>query len=333
MFDPVSLEGTTVKRASLCNISECERLGIGGKGTVLSVIKANKIIPKIVNVTKSKGAFEVPDVCPVCGSRTEIIVSPQSGTKTLRCTNPSCAAKQLKKFTRFVSKSGMDIDGISEQTLDRFVNEGWIREYADIFKLVEHRDEIAELDGFGEKSADKIVASIEKARNATDKQTIYALCIPLVGHDVTKKLLTAYSFTELFETAKTAADENIFANIDGIGPEKSAAFVSWVKDPENSRVLNNLLKEVTVQTSVKEPSGAKCAGLTFVVTGDVHVYQNRNELKAYIESQGGKVSGSVSKNTAYLINNNSESTSGKNKKAKELGIPIITEDEFIAKFK
>ncbi len=328
VFQPVEIEGTTVKRASLCNISECERLGIGGKGSVLSVIKANKIIPKVIRVSKTEGCFEIPEYCPVCGSRTEVAVSTQSGTKTLRCTNLSCAAKQLKKFTRFVSKGGMDIDGISEQTLDRFINEGWIREYADIYKLSGHHDEIAELDGFGTKSADNLSASIAGARSVPDHRILFALCIPLVGPDVAKRLLSAYSFEELLQKAEDAASVDVFSDLDGIGPEKSAAFVSWVKDPENRRILNNLLKEVTVQTSVKEPSGAKCAGLTFVVTGDVHIYRNRNELKAYIESQGGKVTGSVSKNTAYLINNDVESTSGKNRKARELGIPVLSEEDF-----
>ena len=332
VFEPVELEGTTVKRASLCNISECLRLGIGGAGTVLSVIKANKIIPKVISVTKAEGEFQIPERCPVCGSETKITVSEQSGTRTLRCQNPSCAAKQLKKFTRFVSKGGMDIDGISEQTLDRFVNEGWIREYADIYKLAEHHDEIVELDGFGEKSADNLSASIAKARSVPDYRVIFALCIPLVGPDVAKKLLSAYSFEELFSTAAAADDPEVFSDIDGIGPEKSRAFVQWVKEEANQQILARLMKEVEVTRSVSEPSGAKCEGLTFVVTGDVHIYKNRNELKAYIESQGGKVTGSVSKNTSYLINNDVTSTSGKNRKAQELGIPILSEEAFEEQF-
>ena len=332
VFEPVEIEGTTVKRASLCNISECERLGIGGKGTTLSVIKANKIIPKVIHVTKTEGSFDIPAVCPVCGSETAISVSAQSGTKTLKCQNPACAAKQLKKFTRFVSKGGMDIDGISEQTLDRFVNEGWIREYADIYKLAEHHDEIAELDGFGVKSADNLSASIAKARTVPDHRVIFALCIPLVGPDVAKRLLNAYPFEELFETAKNAEDPEIFSDLDGIGPEKSAAFVNWVKDEENQKIVEHLLQEVQVSRTETAPSGAACEGLTFVVTGDVHIYKNRNELKAYIESQGGKVTGSVSKNTSFLINNDVTSTSGKNRKAQELGIPILSEEAFVERF-
>ena len=332
VFEPVEIEGTTVKRASLCNISECERLGIGSEGTVISVIKANKIIPKVISVTRKEGEFEIPEVCPVCGSSTRIHESEISRTKTLRCTNPSCAARQLRKFTRFVSKAGMDIDGISEMTLDRFINEGWVHEYADIYKLVEHRDEIAQMDGFGEKSADNIVASIEKARRVPDGRVIYALCIPLVGPDVAKRLLSGYSFADLFEAAKTAESADFFSQLDGIGPEKSAAFVSWVKDPENQAILEHLLEQVEVLASKAEPAGANCAGKTFVVTGDVHIFRNRNELKAYIESQGGKVTGSVTKKTDYLINNDITSTSGKNKKAAELGIPVISEEMFMEQF-
>ena len=332
VFEPVPIEGTTVKRASLCNISECERLGIGGKGTVISVIKANKIIPKVIHVSHREGEFEIPEVCPVCGSPAVISESAVSRTKTLKCTNPHCAAKQLRKFTRFVSKAGMDIDGISEMTLDRFVNEGWIREYSDIYRLPMHREEIAALDGFGEKSADNIVSSIEKARTVPDARVIFALNIPLVGPDVAKRLLSKYSFAELFQAARDAENSDLFSEIDGIGSEKSAAFVSWAKDPDNQAILSHLLEEVTVSATETAPAGEKCTGKTFVVTGDVHLFKNRNELKAYIESQGGKVTGSVTGKTDYLINNDSESTSGKNRKAKELGIPVLTEELFMAQF-
>lgn len=332
VFEPVELEGTIVKRASLCNISECERLGIGDKGTKISVIKANKIIPKVVKVLETEGSFNIPNTCPVCGAPTRIKESEESGTKTLLCTNEECIAKELKKFTRFVSKAGMDIDGISEQTLARFINEGWIREYSDIYKLVNHLDEIKELDGFGQKSADNIKASIEKARNVEVSKLLFALCIPLVGPDVAKKLLSKYSFEDLIQYAKEEKDLTYFSSIDGIGPEKSMAFMSWFKEDKNIQILENLLKEVTLKEVSLTPSGARCEGLTFVVTGDVHHYANRNELKAYIESQGGKVTGSVSNSTNYLINNDLESTSSKNQKAKSLGIPIISEDEFIEQF-
>ena len=332
VFRPVDLEGTTVKRASLCNISECERLGIGEAGTVLSVIKANKIIPKVVKVTKSEGSLVIPDSCPVCGAATEIRISEVSGTRTLRCTNDACPAKKLKKFTRFVSKPGMDIDGISEATLSRFINEGWIHTNADIFRLTEHRDEIALLEGFGEKSADNIMASLAKARTVQDTKLLYALNIPLVGQDVAKRLLSAMPLEQLVKLAKETEDETIFSSVQGIGPEKSLAFVNWFRNEENCRAYEDLLSMIEITATETAPSGSRCDGLVFVVTGDVHHYKNRNELKAYIESQGGKVTGSVSKSTSYLINNDLESTSSKNTKAKQLNIPIISEDEFVSQF-
>ncbi|MBQ6489831.1 MAG: NAD-dependent DNA ligase LigA [Solobacterium sp.] len=332
VFAPVELEGTTVKRASLCNISECERLGIGESGTVLEVIKANKIIPKVIKVVKTEGVLHIPDVCPVCGASAEIYESPVSGTRTLRCTNPACTAKQLKKYTRFVSKQGMDIDGISEQTLARFINAGWIRSYGDVYRLPAHRTEIAEMDGFGEKSAQNLTDAVEKARNVNDQKLLYALCIPLVGQDVAKRLLSAYPVNELIAMAENAEQEDIFSSIDGIGPEKSASFVRWFKDADNAAVVRDLLEEITVKETERVEAGQLCQALTFVVTGDVYHYKNRNELKAYIESQGGKVTGSVSKSTSFLINNDIASTSGKNQKAIQLGIPIISEDEFIRRF-
>lgn len=332
VFEPVELEGTTVKRASLCNISECERLGIGDKGTVLSVIKANKIIPKIIHVSKIEGQLHIPETCPVCGSPTKIQISENSGTKTLKCTNPDCAAKKLKKFTRFVSKGGADIDGISEATLSRFINEGWIHNNGDIYRLINHRDEIAQLDGFGDKSADNIVSSINKAKTIDDIKLIFALNIPLVGVDVARKLLNAKDIDSLVQEASTTDDESCFSVIDGIGTEKSSAFVRWFHDEQNVIDYNDLIQYLNIQKTATEAVDDKCKGLTFVVTGDVHHYQNRNELKAYIEAHGGKVTGSVSKSTNYLINNDVTSTSSKNTKAKSLNIPIISEDEFIERF-
>lgn len=332
VFEPVELEGTTVKRASLCNISECERLGIGDKGTVLSVIKANKIIPKIIHVSKIEGQLHIPETCPVCGSPTKIQISENSGTKTLKCTNPDCAAKKLKKFTRFVSKGGADIDGISEATLSRFINEGWIHNNGDIYRLINHRDEIAQLDGFGDKSADNIVSSINKAKTIDDIKLIYALNIPLVGVDVARKLLNAKDIDSLVQEASTTDDESCFSVIDGIGTEKSSAFVRWFHDEQNVIDYKDLIQYLNIQKTATEAVDDKCKGLIFVVTGDVHHYQNRNELKAYIEAHGGKVTGSVSKSTNYLINNDVTSTSSKNTKAKSLNIPIISEDEFIERF-
>lgn len=332
VFEPVELEGTTVRRASLCNISECIRLGIGEKGTVLSVIKANKIIPKVVSVNRKEGELIIPHVCPVCGSPATVDVSEVSGTKVLRCSNDACAARKLKKFTRFVSRQACDIDGISEATLARFINEGWISNNADIYRLVSHRDEIAQLEGFGDKSADNLVASITKARKVNDVRLLYALSIPLVGQDVVKRLLGAYPLEKLVEMAVSAESEDLFSTIDGIGQEKSSSFVRWFQNETNRKDFEDLLGEIEVVSTQIKAEGNRCEGLTFVVTGDVYQYKNRNELKAYIESQGGKVTGSVSKSTSFLINNDVNSTSSKNTKAKNLGIPILSEQDFIDQF-
>lgn len=332
VFKPVELEGTTVKRASLCNISECERLGIGDKGTKIAVIKANKIIPKVINVVERLGVFHIPEVCPVCQSATEVTESESSGTKTLHCTNTHCPAKQLKKFGRFVSKEGINIDGLSEQTIQKFINLGWVREYADLFHLNNHASELRTMEGFGDKSVSKLLTAIEKARDVEAHRLLFALNIPLIGRDVCNRLLSAYQIADLFHTATEATTEDVFATIAGIGPEKSASFVRWMKDKDNYSMLQQLLVELNISQSSSAPTGNSCEGLTFVITGDVHHYKNRNELKAYIENQGGKVTGSVSKSTSFLINNDVESSSGKNKKAKELSIPIISEEDFIARF-
>ena len=352
IFQPVELEGTTVRRASLCNISECERLGIGGPGTVLSVIKANKIIPKVIAVIQSVGTFNVPDHCPVCHAPTTIPVGSPSGTKTLRCTNADCPAKQLKKFARFVSKEGMNIDGISEQTLSKFINLGWVSEYADLYTLRQHIRELARMEGFGEKSAANIMRSIDKSRTVAPHRLLYALNIPLCGIDVCKRLLSAYPLEQLVAKATATTSlppqpldlfaqeestlqtepQDVFAHVAGIGPEKSASFVRWFRNDANYRRYQHLLEHLEVTASDTAPSGNRCQGLTFVITGDVHHFKNRNELKAYIEQQGGKVASAVSGSTSFLINNDVTSTSGKNKKAQQLGIPIISEDDFIAQY-
>ena len=347
IFQPVELEGTTVRRASLCNISECERLGIGGPGTQLSVIKANKIIPKVIAIKQSVGSFVVPSECPVCHAPAKVSISEVSGTKTLHCTNSECPAKQLKKLARFVSKEGMNIDGISEQTLSKFINLGWISEYADIYELRSHILELSRMEGFGEKSASNIMRSIDKSRNVEAHRLLYALNIPLCGLDVCKRLLSAYPLDELVAQAVSGSSadtpqldlfatqtepQDVFAHINGIGPEKSAQFVLWFRNEHNLARYRRLLEKLTVTTPDIAPSGDKCAGLTFVITGDVHHFKNRNELKAYIESQGGKVASAVSGSTSFLINNDVTSTSGKNKKAQELGIPILSEDDFLTAY-
>lgn len=331
IFQPVELEGTTVRRASLCNISECERLGIGDKGTKLQVIKANKIIPKVVKITDKIGVLEIPQNCPVCGSPAHITES-ESGTKTLHCTNMDCTAKQLKKFTRFVSKAGLNLDGISEQTVSVFINQGWIKEYADFYHLKDHAQQIVTFEGFGKKSVHNILENIEKSRTTDGRHLLFALNIPLCGGDVSKRLLDKYDVKTLIQTARTSLFEDEFASVDGIGPEKSARFIQWFKEDKNFERVMHLLDELDVREEEKGEVGTKCEGQTFVITGDVHHYKNRNELKAYIESQGGKVTGSVSKSTTFLINNDAESQSTKNKKAHQLGIAIITEDEFIEQF-
>ena len=342
IFRPVELEGTTVKRASLCNISECERLGIGSKGTEISVIKANKIIPKVIKVNRTEGTLEIPQECPVCHAKTEIRISEASGTKTLHCTNNECPAKQLKKFARFVSKEGMNIDGISEQTLAKFINLGWISEYADLYDLKIHIRELAQMEGFGEKSASNIIHSIEKSANVEAHRLLYALNIPLCGLDVCKRLLSAYPIDELVaESIKQTGDlfdpmkeaSEVFAHINGIGPEKSASFVNWFRDAHNMERYSHLREKIKVTQASNEPTGNKCEGQTFVITGDVYHFKNRNELKAYIESQGGKVASAVSGSTSFLINNDITSTSGKNQKAQQLGIPIISEDDFVERFR
>ena len=331
VFKPVELEGTTVQRASLCNVSECERLGIGDKGTRLQVIKANKIIPKVISITEVVGSFVIPAECPVCHAPA-VVRESESGTKTLHCTNAACPAKQLKKFARFVSKEGINIDGISEQTVWKFINHGFIREYADFYKLKNYAFEISCFEGFGKKSVSNLLESVEKSRNTDGRHLLYALNIPLCGGDVAKKLLSRYKVKELIETARLSMFDDEFASIDGIGPEKSAKFIAWFKDDVHFQHVQHLLSELIIEEQEPVETGNKCQGLTFVVTGDVHHYKNRNELKAYIESQGGKVTGSVSKSTNFLINNDAASESSKNKKAHELNIPIITEDEFIEKF-
>lgn len=329
VFLPVQLEGTTVSRASLCNISEMERLGIG-KECTLEVIKANKIIPKCISVKNAVGNFEIPDSCPVCGARTQIRISPKSRTKTLHCTNPDCTAKHVKKFTRFVSKSGMDIDGLSIRTMLKFMNEGFLKEFADIYHLSEHAETIKQMEGFGEKSCANMMAAIEKSRRVHPVNFIYALCIPMIGIDAGKKMIARDGFDGFLDRLESGRG---FEDIDGIGPEKSGSVMEWYDNGQSRNSLKALLKEVTIEkVSQSSAGGGKCEGLTFVITGDVHYYKNRDAFKAYVESEGGKVTGSVTSKTSYLVNNDLASNSSKNRKAKELGIPIISEDAFVAQF-
>lgn len=332
VFAPVELEGTTVRRASLCNISECERLGMGDRGTRLAVIKANKIIPKVVRVVEPVGQLQVPCQCPVCQAPTEVVTRGAADTKTLHCTNAACPAKQLRKFARFVSKDGMDIDGLSEATLSRLINLGWVSEYADLYRLSDHIQQLAQLEGFGQRSAANLIRSIERSRRVEAAKLLYALNIPLCGQDVCRRLLAEYSFADLLQQAHEVQDAEFFSHIDHIGPEKSASLIVWFQETDNWERVERLLAQLNVSETRQTPQGERCAGLTFVITGDVHHYKNRAALKAYIESQGGKVTGSVSKSTSFLINNDVASTSGKNQKAQQLGIPILSEDDFVSRY-
>ncbi len=329
VFEPVQIEGTTVSRASLCNISEIERLGLG-KECTLEVIKANKIIPKCIAVKDARGEVEIPKVCPVCHAPTEIRISSHSGTKTLHCTNPDCTAKNVKKFTRFVSKGGMDIDGLSIQTMLKFINEGYIHEFADIYHLREHFDVISQMEGFGEKSVHNMDTSIEASRKVHPVNFIFALCIPLIGTDAAKKIVNTIGFDAFLQRIEESVG---FDDIDGIGVERSNSILKWYTNEHNRMSLEHLLKELEIEdVQPVDTSDGLCTGLTFVITGDVHHFKNRDAFKAYVESQGGKVAGSVSGKTSYLVNNDVESNSSKNRKAKDLGVPILSEDAFVEQF-
>ena len=330
VFDPVQLEGTTVSRASLCNISELERLGLGeNRKTVLKIIKSNKIIPKCVAVIKKEGCFTIPDKCPVCGADTLILTS-ESGTRTLKCTNPDCTAKNLMKFSRFVSKIGLDIDGLSIETLRDFINAGFIRDYTDIFSLSVHSDEIKAMDGYGELSCANLNSAIEKSRNANPVNLLTALCIPMVGTINAKRIISAIGWQGFLSRINSMTG---FEDIDGIGKERSDSILAFFSSDKNMDIFNRLLNILNVENILpeQEKSGS-CTGLTFVITGDVHTFKNRDEFKNFVESNGGRVASSVSKKTDYLVNNDISSSSSKNRKATELGIEIISEDEFLQRF-
>ena len=331
IFDPVQLEGTTVSRASLVNLSEMDRLGIGENGaTELEVIKANKIIPKVVGVPSAKGKYALPESCPACGGPVSVAVG-VSGARTLKCANPGCPAKNLKKFERFVSKIGADIDGLSTETLREFVGLGFVRDFADIYRLADHAAEIREMEGYGDKSCENLLAAIEKSKTNTDAvHFLTALCIPQIAGDAAKRLVGAYGWPGLIDELEKGTD---FSAVDGLGPERSAAVLGWYGDEANRRVFRELTELMTIPAAEpKTENTGGCAGLTFVVTGEVHAFANRDAFKAYVEANGGKVAGSVSKKTDFLVNNDLTSASSKNTKAKELGVPIISEDEFIERF-
>ena len=323
IFDPVELEGTTVSRASVHNISIMEELELG-IGDQIEVYKANMIIPQIAeNLTRS-GVKDIPKVCPVCGGATEI--RSISNAKALYCTNPECQAKQLKSYALFVSRDALNIDGLSEATLEKFIARGFIHDFADLFHLEQHREEICEMDGFGEKSYNNLIASVEKARETTLPRLIYGLGIANIGLANAKLICKEIGHNPERVMDLTAED---LAAIDGIGNVIAGNYVAYFADAEHRELFEKLLKEVKLPEEQEDVGEQTFAGMNFVITGSVEHFANRNEVKALIESKGGKVTGSVTSKTNYLINNNVESTSSKNKKAKDLGIPIITEEDFL----
>jgi len=326
VFEPVELEGTTVSRASVHNISIMEELELGS-GDRIKVYKANMIIPQISeNLTKS-GIDDLPKECPVCGNATE--VKAENGIKTLYCPNSQCPAKHVKLFTLFVSRNGMNIDGLSEETLEKFIDAGYIKEFADIFHLDRYYEEIVATPGFGQKSYDNLMDSVEKARNVELSALIYSLGIPNIGSANAKLICKA--FNNNIEKIRNASVEELI-EIDGIGEIMAEKFCQYFADEDNTKKLDNLLKEVNIAEPEENTTPQNMDGLTFVITGSVEHFANRNELKSYIEKHGGKVTGSVSAKTNYLINNDAMSASSKNKKAKQLGVEIVTEEVFLERW-
>lgn len=323
IFEPVELEGTTVSRASVHNISVMRELALG-IGDKIKVYKANMIIPQIAeNITKSNNV-EIPDSCPVCGGKTT--VKEENGVKTLNCVNPECLAKHIKRLTLFVSRDAMNIEGLSEATIEKFVAEGMIKELADVFRLERFRERIVEMEGFGEKSFENLIASVNKARNTTPERLLYGLGIPGIGKANARLIARACggSWEEI-----QSLDEDRLVSIEGIGDIMAAGFVKFFREQKNTESVKDILREVTLDETI-EKTGSTLTGKTFVITGSLEHFANRDELKDRIEKAGGKVAGSVSSKTSYLINNDLLSTSGKNKKAKELGIEIIDEETIMA---
>lgn len=319
IFEPVELEGTTVSRASVHNISVMRelRLGIGDR---IKVYKANMIIPQIAENLTGSNSVEIPSECPVCGSHTQI--HNENGVQTLMCPNPECLAKQIKSFTHFVSRDAMNIEGLSEMTIEKLIARGMIKELADLFHVEKYRDEIVDMEGFGEKSFANLKNSIEKARNTTVQRFLYSLGIPNIG--TANARIIAQHCHNSWQRVQNLSKEELMT-IDGIGEVMADAFVGFFADPAKAHIVGDLLKEIHLDEEF-EAGGTAFEGITFVITGSLKHYENRDALKAEIEKQGGKVAGSVSAKTGYLINNDLLSQSGKNKKAKELGIKIIDEE-------
>lgn len=324
IFDPVELEGTTVSRASVHNISIMEGLELG-IGDTIQVYKANMIIPQIAENTTRSGLLEIPNQCPVCHGETKI--SQENGVKSLYCINPECLAKKIKSFTLFVSRDAMNIDGLSEATIEKLIAKGFITELADLFHLDQYKEEITSMEGFGDKSFNNLMASIEKARKVTLPKFIYSLGIPNIGLSNAKLICKEFEY----DIEKIIhADFESLVGIPGIGDVIADLFVNYFKNEYNQKNVSDLLKEVALELPEATSGELKLNGKTFVITGSVEHFANRNEVKEVIEQNGGKVTGSVTSKTDYLINNDNMSNSSKNKKAKELNIPIITEEEFLA---
>lgn len=326
IFEPVELEGTTVSRASVHNVSIVRslKLGIGDR---LTVYKANMIIPQIAeNLTKS-GGVEPPSICPVCGGETKI--EKANDVEVLYCTNPDCDAKRIKAFTLFASRDALNIDGLSEATLEKFISRGFIHHYADMFHLKEHHEEIVEMEGFGEKSYQKLVENTKKARNTTLPRLLYGLGIANIGLANAKMICREFA-DDLQEMMK--ADTERLAMIDGVGAVIAAAFCDYFKQPKNKEELALLLPELSIAREQITPENLTLQGKIFVITGSLNHFENRSALKEEIERRGGKVTGSVTSKTDALINNDTASTSAKNKKAKELDVPILSEDAFLEQY-
>lgn len=323
VFEPVELEGTTVSRASVHNISIMEELELG-VGDRITVYKANMIIPQIAeNLTRS-GVKDIPEVCPVCGGATRIAM--ENETKTLYCTNPKCQAKHVKSFTLFVSRDAMNIEGLSEATLEKFIANGYVKDLTDLFHLDRYAEEIKNMDGFGEKSYENLRNSINNARTTTLPRLVYSLGIPNIGIANAKVICRALGNDP--ERVMNASAEEL-NEIPGVGEVIAKAYVDYFADEEHRDVYRRLLEEVDIPKEEETADGQKLAGVNFVITGSVEHFANRAEVKEEIEKRGGKVTGSVTSKTNYLINNDVNSTSSKNRKARELGIPIISEEEFL----
>lgn len=323
VFDPVELEGTTVSRASVHNLSIMESLALG-EGDTITVYKANMIIPQIADNLTRSGKIQIPEKCPVCGGQTEIR---QAGdVRSLYCTNPDCQAKRIKSFSLFVSRDALNIDGLSEATLEKFIGAGFIKEFADIFHLDRYEETITQMEGFGQKSYDNLIRATEAASHTTLARMVYGLGISGIGLANAKMLCRKFKFD--FDRMRHATAEEL-VEVDGIGAVLADAWIRYFADEKNQETVDHLLSELTFEQEEESAEEAVFEGMTFVITGSVEHFANRNELKEAIEARGGKATGSVTSKTTYLINNDVTSNSSKNKKAKDLGVPIISEEEFI----